>query len=333
MNRLLAIALFLAPLMAAADPETVPPNGGEQPPLPVTGAPVAESAVIPQAFPRDRYEASWKKNPFLLKVAVIAQVKESWATDYALTSIANMNGTHRVSIKNKKTGESKRLTEGGTGDEEFKIVAVKLLPDRKSSSVEIAKGGETATLTYDPMMTAPQSRGAVPGQPGVGRQSIPGVPVIPGQPMGNVPMPNMRTTPAGSQGPMPVPGGNYPRPTAGGNMPSYSGSASVNVAPPGSDAGAPAGTYPGTTAASRQGAVAPRTVASGSPQYMSTPNTAAPPATIAAGSGTIQNPGSVVINPVDATAPAPTTEGTTTSGTTTPVTRRRTLIPPPVVNP
>ena len=334
MNRLLAIAVFV-PLLAAAEPETAPPIGGEQqPPQPAAGAPAAESAVIPQAFPRDRYEASWKKNPFLLKVAVIAQVKESWATDYALTSIAKMSGTYRVSIKNKKTGESKRLTDGGEGDAEFKIVSVNLLPDRKSSSVEIAKGGETATLTYDPTMTAPQGRGAVPGQPGMGRQSMPGMPVIPGQPMGNVPLPNMRTTSVGSQGPVPVPGGNYPRPQTGGNMPSYSAGASVNVAPPGSAAGAPGGAFSGSSAAARQGAVVPRTVAGGSPQYMSAPNIAAPPGTIATDSGTIQNPGSVVVNPAEAAAPATTTlEGTTTSGTTTPVTRRRTLIPAPVVNP
>ena len=344
MNRLLAILVFGPVVIAAAVEAKLPPaTMAGQPPVPAAtppdadaspsapAAPAAESAVIPQAFPKERYEASWKKNPFLLKVAVIAQVKESWATDYALTSIAKMSGTYRVSIKNKKTGESKRLTEGGAADAEFKIVTVNLLPDRKSSSVEIAKGGETATLTYDPTMTAPQGRGAVPGQPGMAR---PGMPVIPGQPMGNVPSPNMRTTSVGSQGQVPVPGGNYPRPQIGGNMPSYSGSASVNVTPPGSPAGAPAGGYSGNTAASRQGAVAPRTVASGSPQYMSAPNIAAPAGTIPAGGTTIQNPGSVVINPGEAAAPATTTpEGTTTSGTTTPVTRRRTLIPAPVVNP
>ena len=41
-------------------------------------------------------------------------------------------------------------------------MTVNLQPDRKSSSVEIAKGGETATLTYDPTMTTPQGRGPCP---------------------------------------------------------------------------------------------------------------------------------------------------------------------------
>jgi hypothetical protein len=174
----------------------------------------------------------------------------------------------------------------------------------------------------------------VPGQPGMGGQSMPGMPVIPGQPAGNVPSPNRRTTSVGGQGPVPVPGGNYPRPQTGGTMPSYSGSASVNVAPPGSAAGAPAGAFSGTGAAARQGAVLPRTVAGGSPQYMSAPNIGAPAAAIPGGGTTIQNPGGVAVNVGDATAPATTTpEGTTTSGTTTPVTRRRTLIPAPVVNP
>ena len=119
MNRLLVIAFFLLRcwLLRGATRPCLRWRGAaassERRRAPAAEAVVPpEPAVIPQAFPRDRYEASWKKNPFLLKVAVIAQVKESWATDYALTSIAKMSGIYRVSIKNKKTGREQEADRG-----------------------------------------------------------------------------------------------------------------------------------------------------------------------------------------------------------------------------
>lgn len=323
--------------------------------------PVAEVAVIPQPYPRSRYEVSWKKNPFLLKTAPVVQTKESWATDYALTSIAKLSGIYRVSIKNKKTGESKRLSEASNAEAEFKIVKVNLQPDRKSSSVEIERGGEKATLTYDVTMTTPQTRGGVPGQPGGGR---PGMPVIPGQPGGNVPLPSVRTTSttapggnvAGSYGGASIPGagpssaGGYQR-TQGGTMGGYSGSppggyyggggfgGGVGVGGAGSSGSTtPANTAAGTATSSRLGALAPRTGAGGA-QNSLIPNTTVTANATNAGTTvpgitlTTDENGNVTAAPgTTTTTPTSSTPTSTTGTDVTPVTRRRSLVPAPVVN-
>lgn len=300
-----------------------------------------QEAVIPQAFPRERYEASWKKNPFLLKTAPVVQAKESWGADWALTSIAKIGGTYRVGIKNKKTGEPKRLVEGSDANGEFKIVNVNLQKDRKSSSVEVEKGGEKVSLTYDAAMMAAQPRAGAPGAGG-----RPGtMPTIPGQPGGNIPMPNIRTTSTGGGYPggtgssrvtVPAPGGSHQPQVASAQ--GYMGN--VGAAPPmygGGAAGAPAaaGATPGAATntaggASRLGSLGPR---AGAAQT----NALVPMVggTRVAGSNTYT--GSTNTTAVSADAAAATTgvvpDGTTTtSGTNTPVTRRRTLIPAPVVS-
>lgn len=299
-------------------------------------APVVEQAAIPQPLPRSRYEESWKKNPFMLKVAPVMQTKETWSTDYALMSIAKSGSTYRVSIKNKKTGETKRLTQGDDGkDPEFKLLNVDLQRDRKSSSVEVEHAGEKAKLTYDEQMLAAQPRGA--GAAG----ARPGMPTIPGQPGSAVPMPNIRTSataggrPGGVTGttmpPMPVASaGAQPHVTGGqgymGGSPGYMGGGGVAPGPAGSPATTAAGSPAG--ASSRLGALGPRAAGSaqgsglvpvvgGTRVATNTTGTTADTAVV--------NPGNVVID-------ATTSASTGTPGTTSTVTRRRTLIPAPVVN-
>lgn len=329
-------------------------------PTPVVSAAspaAAPEVAIPQPFPRSRYETSWKKNPFLLKTAPVIQKQVSWSEDFALTSIAKMSGVHRVSIKNKKTGESKRLSDDANADAEFKIVKVNLLPDRKSSSVEIEKGGEKATLTYDLTMAAPQGRGAVPGQPGGAR---PGMPVIPGQPGGNIPLPNVRTSATsgqrGGQPAMASAAGSYQRtPTAGGgNMPapSYTGNTMGNtggyIGGGGFAGGGAAGTANTTTnvggntgvaSNSRLGALAPRSGTGGATQNGLVPVAGGTAMTTVSGNvtttGTATSTADTTIS-VDANGTLinsadPLANPDTTGTTTTPVTRRRTLIPAPVI--
>lgn len=174
MSRLTAIALSwsLTSLAAAVnEPATVAKDSD------------AAGSAIPQPYPTARYQASWKKNPFLLKTAPIAQARESWATDWSLASIAEIGGEFRVSIRNKKTGEYRRIYRDKPG--EFSLVSVNLQRDRKSSSAELSKAGETATLTYDQTAMTPAPRGANPAVPGSGaRVPVPTVPsAVPGQPV------------------------------------------------------------------------------------------------------------------------------------------------------
>lgn len=322
----------------------LPPAMTNQPPKPEANPPAATAtaAVIPQAFPRDRYEASWKKNPFLLKTAPVVQAKESWGTDYALTSIAKISGTYRVSIKNKKTGESKRLTEGSDANGEFKIVNVNLQPDRKSSSVEVEKGGEKVSLTYDATMMAPQGRG---GAPGAGPGGRPGMPTLPGQPGGSIPMPTIRTTSTGagvgqmggqSGSRQPVTAGpSYQQPQmGGGGSPGYMGNAGGGYMGglPGvanNNTAAAGNVAAGNASGSRLGALGPRANSTGAQQNSLVPmvgGTRVTNTNNSTGSVSVNaDPGNVVTNITDSAAQ------NTTTGTNTQVTRRRTLIPAPVV--
>lgn len=367
MNRLPLIAFFCASVAMAATgtvpsptPPPLPTSGGFAPPPPsvpskpsplptpaeaplppptVTPAPTititakpdeAPEAAIPQAFPRSRYETSWKKNPFLLKTAPVIQTKESWAADFALTSIAKLSGIYRVSIKNKKTGESKRLSEASNADAEFKIVKVNLLPDRKSSSVEIEKGGEKATLTYDVALTTPQPRGAVPGQPGGAR---PGMPVIPGQPSGFVPptIPGRTTSSSGQPG---TPAGNSQRTSlAGGSASIYAGNAGGYVG--GGGVGAGASASPNATVTRGAGGVASSRLGGLVPGAVGTSQNTLTPTGVASGGVTsIPSQQASSSDPLGNTSSLGTTtpSDTTNNTATTPVTRRRSLIPAPVVS-
>lgn len=216
MNRLTAtFALSWSVMSLAAavnDPATVAKDSA------------APGSAIPQPYPAARYQASWQKNPFLLKTAPIAQARESWATDWSLASIAEIGGEFRVSIRNKKTGEYRRIYKDKAG--EFSLVSVNLQRDRKSSSAELSKAGETATLTYDQTAMAPAPRGANPAVPGSGaRVPVPTVPTAPGQPV--TAQVKTGVAPGGgrfypTQSPVPNPGGvaagAFQRPTAGASL-------------------------------------------------------------------------------------------------------------------
>lgn len=321
-------SLPMPPMAPSSPPHTDPPT-----PIPTaktavkkSDVPAAAQAAIPQPYPRSRYEESWQKNPFMLKVAPVMQTKETWSTDYALMSIAKSGSTYRVSIKNKKTGETKRLTQGDDSkDPEFKLLNVDLQRDRKSSSVEVEHAGEKAKLSYDEQMLVAQPRGA--GAAG----ARPGMPTIPGQPGSAIPMPTIKTSattggrPGGVTGttmpPMPVASaGTQPRVTGGqgymGTSPGYMGGGVI----PGT-AGSPGTTTAGSPVGgnSRLGALGPR--ATGSAQ----------------GTGLVPVVGgtkvdSTVANPGNVVSDATTSASTGNPGTTSTVTRRRTLIPAPVVN-
>lgn len=335
MSRLASIAFIcLIPLLGAQESSPLPPAA--VPPLPVPGndqpppiplpdpspAPAAaQEEAIPKAFPPERYQASWQKNPFLLKTAPVIQQKESWAMDWALASIAQIGGKFRVSIKNKKTGEYERVTSGGESRNGFGIVAVNLKPSRKESSVELTKAGETATLTYDESVNAPAMRpGMAPGQT-MGRTMMPGQPPpLPGAPSVPPGVAPARTASTGGRAYTPPnqsmamnqpPGGNYAgyqRPAMVGGGGGFVGNPNL---PPGSAANPVSFAAPGAAAAS-----------------------AAPAAstTAALNAGTAIN---VAVPTVNTTTTATGTTVTTTTPAlpaTTNGPRRRQLIPAPTVN-
>lgn len=205
-----------SPDAAAATP--APEAAPAAPPATAAPAPAEQGDAIPQAYRPDRYEATWEKNPFLIKVATAVQQNASFAEDWELKYLSERNGTVKAGILNRKTQEYRNITT--TPDSEgFQLVSAKISRNRKDSEAEIGKGAEKATFKYSdtapPPSTMQQRPGAVPGQPGspATMQQRPGVrvpgtaaagavgtPQRPGvmtqqqpgmqQPVGGVPAPN-----------------------------------------------------------------------------------------------------------------------------------------------
>jgi hypothetical protein len=123
------------------------------------------SSAVPEGYREDRYEATFKKNPFMAKTTgVIAPPGPGLGEDWELKGMQDLNGVQRVTLLNKKTAQFKRV--GPDPDKDgFRLVKMNLASTRKERSVEIAKGTETATLSFSDAPTPPRP-GAVPGQPG-----------------------------------------------------------------------------------------------------------------------------------------------------------------------
>ena len=163
------------PNVDGASPDSTspePPADGNPPSVDAatTGTPSSPieglGPAIPQAYAADRYSGTWTKNPFLVEVAPVAVNQVSFAQDWALTGLTvKPNGESMAYIRNKQTQEFKRVTNKPDSDG-FELVKANPNPDRKSASVEVRKGSETATLKYDEVAPAPAAaqRVPVPGQ-------------------------------------------------------------------------------------------------------------------------------------------------------------------------
>lgn len=123
-----------------AAPEATIMPGGEEP---------ENADPIPQAYGIERYQASWDKNPFLLKTTPIAQPTVNWGQDWTLAGMSSFNGKIRVSIRNKQTNEFKRISNDEKAGEEFRLVRTEFSRNRKDALVVIAKGNQEAELKYD----------------------------------------------------------------------------------------------------------------------------------------------------------------------------------------
>lgn len=108
-----------------------------------------EAFVPPQAYPVERYEAAWSKNPFTLKTAPAVVENVSAAKDLAIGSHYGNKDNPTVVVVNTKTHERIRLKKGETASNGMKLNSVKLGATRKETTVEITLGSETAELTYN----------------------------------------------------------------------------------------------------------------------------------------------------------------------------------------
>lgn len=177
---LLATAFVCVSVLPAQDPgpEDAPPAPV---PVPVPGPTMPEEEkAIPTPYPASRYEAAWAKNPFLLKTVAPAQPTASFADDWALAGMSNLQGKLRVTLQNKQTGEYKRLTGEGGESSDLKLIKANFSKVRSEQFAEISNGTETATIKFDdalvsrPLTVVATGKPGAPGAPGVPVRNLPG---------------------------------------------------------------------------------------------------------------------------------------------------------------
>lgn len=110
--------------------------------------PESGAFVPPQAYPMDRYEASWAKNPFTLKTAPAVIDNVSFAKDLAIGAHYGDKENPTIVIVNTKTHERTRLKKGETAANGMKINSFKLGDTRKQTTVEVTLGTESSELSY-----------------------------------------------------------------------------------------------------------------------------------------------------------------------------------------
>jgi hypothetical protein len=140
-------------------PEASPESAAAQPGAPGVASPEEDEAAIPAAFELSRYQASWEKNPFLLKTAPISQPTANWGQDWALAGMFSYNG---------KEGD------------EFRLVRANFSKSRRDASAVIAKGGQEAELKYDENAAPVTINNTVRPGGGAAAGNVPGVPSVPG---------------------------------------------------------------------------------------------------------------------------------------------------------
>lgn len=182
------------------------------------GAASAQEPVVftpPVAYPADRYEAMWGKNPFTLKTAPAVVENVSFAKDLAIGSHYGDTENPTIVIVNTKTHERTRLRKGETSANGMKLAGVKIGATRKETTVEVTLGSETTELSYNSeylsqMAASKSARAPAAGRPGTGvAPTPPGMPVNnlqqrgPGMPPPGVKMPTApsMTRPSTAGGP------------------------------------------------------------------------------------------------------------------------------------
>ena len=160
----------------------------------------------PKAYPVDRYEAGWSRNPFTLKTAPVIVENASFAKDLAIAGISGDTANPTVTVVNIKTHERFRLKLGQPGENGMLLHDVKRAATRKDSVVEVTLGTETSKIHYDnsylkqvaatATTRAPQGSPQTPQKPG----QPPGLPrpQMPGQPPQNLRIPTPPQQPAGN---------------------------------------------------------------------------------------------------------------------------------------
>lgn len=194
MKALITILSLVTTWSLAQEPEVAPPAEAAPAIMSTAEAPAELATAVPEPYRDDRYQATWAKNPFLIKVAAQVQATASFAEDWELKGIFERGGVQTALLGSKKDPSSFKRVGPNPDAEGFQLVKASPSRNRKDAKVEVSKGGETATFTFSETPTTPQAPrpGIVPGQP-------------PRVPVPNLPQQRMTNTAISPQ-PQPLPG-------------------------------------------------------------------------------------------------------------------------------
>ena len=110
-----------------------------------------EPAVFapPQAYPAERYQAGWGKNPFTLKTVAPMAAQGSFARDLAIGSHYGASDNPTVVIVNTKTNERILLRKDQPAANGMRLNSIQLAINRNDFQVEVLLGAEAAVIKYD----------------------------------------------------------------------------------------------------------------------------------------------------------------------------------------
>lgn len=103
----------------------------------------------PQAYPVDRYEAGWSKNPFTLKTVAPDVPKGLFAADLAIGAYYGAASNPTVVLVNTKTRERILLRRDQPTASGISLKSLKLDAPRSECQVEVTLGAESAVIKYD----------------------------------------------------------------------------------------------------------------------------------------------------------------------------------------
>ena len=148
-----------------------------------------EPAVFtpPQAYPMERYEAGWNKNPFTLKTVPAEAPHGQFAADLTIGAYYGSASNPTVVLVNTKTRARIPLQKGQPGPQGMTLKSMKLNAPRSECQVEVTLGAESAVIKYDTAFLAQLSASPNPAggnlapvpTPGAAGRRPPGMPTPP----------------------------------------------------------------------------------------------------------------------------------------------------------
>ena len=121
------------------------------------GAWAGTTQPLPTPFPEVRYRQMSLKSPFAVASAsgtATAAPTPGFAAQLYVDGVAHVGKTDFVAIKSREAPEPNKpsvifLEVGGTTPDGMRIDGVKWSDEMGKSTVDVSKGGETATLVFD----------------------------------------------------------------------------------------------------------------------------------------------------------------------------------------